>query len=221
MAEEAQNNEQEPTMEEILASIRKIISDGDVDEEGSGKTAEPDFQIQATDDDDATESLDELVAKKPTAIEDEDEEPLELTEMVNDDGSTTDVSELDNEEDIDDDLADNPMPDNEPDEEFEIMDAEPEPEPASLPPIATTLSDLNLVSNRPATETASSFAHLAGAVSATQGIPIGAGNKTLEDLVKELLRPMLKEWLDENLPPLVERLVEREINKLAGQIEKK
>ena len=33
MAEEATDEQQEPTMEEILASIRKIISDGDVDGE--------------------------------------------------------------------------------------------------------------------------------------------------------------------------------------------
>jgi cell pole-organizing protein PopZ len=31
--------------------------------------------------------------------------------------------------------------------------------------------------------------------------------RTLEDLVKEMLRPMLKSWLDDNLPGLVERIV--------------
>jgi len=45
------------------------------------------------------------------------------------------------------------------------------------------------------------------------GPGMGAG-KTLEDLVKEMLRPMLKEWLDKNLPPMVERFVEREIVRL-------
>ena len=45
------------------------------------------------------------------------------------------------------------------------------------------------------------------------GPTMGAG-KTLEDLAKEMLRPMLKEWLDRNLPPMVERLVEREIVRL-------
>jgi uncharacterized protein len=45
------------------------------------------------------------------------------------------------------------------------------------------------------------------------GPAMGAG-KTLEDLVKEMLRPMLKEWLDKNLPPMVERFVEREIVRL-------
>jgi cell pole-organizing protein PopZ len=40
------------------------------------------------------------------------------------------------------------------------------------------------------------------------------GGQTIEDLVKEMLRPMLKDWLDNNLPPMVERYVEREIARL-------
>jgi cell pole-organizing protein PopZ len=44
--------------------------------------------------------------------------------------------------------------------------------------------------------------------------PTMGNGKTLEDLVKEMLRPMLKEWLDRNLPPMVERFVEREIVRL-------
>jgi uncharacterized protein len=38
--------------------------------------------------------------------------------------------------------------------------------------------------------------------------------QTVEDLMKELLRPMLKAWLDDNLPPLVERLVRDEIERV-------
>ena len=38
--------------------------------------------------------------------------------------------------------------------------------------------------------------------------------RTIEDLVKEMLRPMLKAWLDENLPGLVERLVRAEIERV-------
>jgi uncharacterized protein len=39
--------------------------------------------------------------------------------------------------------------------------------------------------------------------------------RTLEDLVREMLRPMLKTWLDDNLPSLVERLVRAEIERVA------
>ncbi|RKE73581.1 hypothetical protein DFP91_1470 [Pseudorhodoplanes sinuspersici] len=39
--------------------------------------------------------------------------------------------------------------------------------------------------------------------------------RTLDDLVKEMLRPMLKSWLDDNLPSLVERLVRAEIERVS------
>ena len=46
------------------------------------------------------------------------------------------------------------------------------------------------------------------------GPVVGNNGKTVEELVKETLRPMLKEWLVQNLPQLVERYVEREIVRL-------
>jgi cell pole-organizing protein PopZ len=39
--------------------------------------------------------------------------------------------------------------------------------------------------------------------------------RTLEEVVSELLRPMLKTWLDENLPEMVERLVRAEIERVS------
>lgn len=39
--------------------------------------------------------------------------------------------------------------------------------------------------------------------------------RTLEDLVTDMLKPMLKTWLDDNLPPLVERLVRAEIERVS------
>ena len=40
------------------------------------------------------------------------------------------------------------------------------------------------------------------------------GGPTIEDLVREEVRPLLKDWLDNHLPPLVERLVRHEIERL-------
>jgi uncharacterized protein len=39
--------------------------------------------------------------------------------------------------------------------------------------------------------------------------------RTLEDLVRDMLRPMLKAWLDANLPAMVERLVRAEIERVS------
>ena len=44
---------------------------------------------------------------------------------------------------------------------------------------------------------------------------IGQNARTLEDLVKEMLRPMLKSWLDDNLPGVVERIVRAEIERVS------
>lgn len=46
------------------------------------------------------------------------------------------------------------------------------------------------------------------------GLLVGGNQQTIEDLVKDMLRPMLKDWLDRNLPGVVERYVEREIVRL-------
>lgn len=51
-------------------------------------------------------------------------------------------------------------------------------------------------------------------IAAEPGPNLGGGGKTIEEVVKEMLRPMLKEWLDKNLQPMVERMVEREIVRL-------
>jgi uncharacterized protein len=40
-------------------------------------------------------------------------------------------------------------------------------------------------------------------------------SRTLEDLVREMLKPMLKAWLDDNLPNMVERLVRAEIERVS------
>jgi cell pole-organizing protein PopZ len=39
--------------------------------------------------------------------------------------------------------------------------------------------------------------------------------RTLEDIVKDMLRPLLKQWLEDNLPGLVERLVRAEIERVS------
>lgn len=41
------------------------------------------------------------------------------------------------------------------------------------------------------------------------------GERSIEDLAREMLRGMLKQWLDDNLPSLVERLVREEIERVA------
>ena len=46
---------------------------------------------------------------------------------------------------------------------------------------------------------------------------LGAAGRTLEDVVRDLLRPLLQAWLDEHLPEVVERLVREEIARVVGE----
>jgi uncharacterized protein len=72
-----------------------------------------------------------------------------------------------------------------------------------------------------APETAAAATSLVGglvrSLSAGRATQVYSGGPTLEDLVRAELRPLLKEWLDTNLPPLVERLVRTEIERVVGR----
>jgi cell pole-organizing protein PopZ len=75
------------------------------------------------------------------------------------------------------------------------------------------------VEPRPAPDVAASIATLAkiagiGQAGRQPELPLGDVGRTLEDMVRELLRQPMKEWLDANLPRLVERMVRDEINRL-------
>jgi len=80
------------------------------------------------------------------------------------------------------------------------------PRPAPTPPPA--MPEASLISNTTKTAVDSAFSSLANIV-------LGQNARTLEDLVKEMLRPMLKTWLDDNLPGMVERIVRAEIERVS------
>ena len=68
--------------------------------------------------------------------------------------------------------------------------------------------DMPLVSPKTDAAVASSF----GALAAAQAMP---SDEQLDEIVREMIRPLLKAWLDDNLPVLVERLVRAEIERVA------
>ena len=50
--------------------------------------------------------------------------------------------------------------------------------------------------------------------------PIGGEQRTLEDVVRELLRPMMRGWLEEKLMSIVERAVKTELARALGEAER-
>lgn len=199
--------EEELSMEEILQSIRRIIAD---DDEGKGAAPAPE--------------------KAPAVVNPIPEsDVLELTEMVADDGSVTDVkSGVDVLDNIDAALAPPPAPITTPapaSAPAAKEEVKPTPTPPPAPAPRQDVADAEM-SNDDVDKLLSQAAESA-ALSALAKIPAEEkrayfhtqsptfrSGGTVEDMVEDLLRPMLKGWLDDNLPGIVEKIVEREVTRL-------
>ncbi|MGY6662225.1 MAG: DUF2497 domain-containing protein [Glycocaulis sp.] len=200
------NAEQEPTMEEILASIRRIINEDDEPQAEAAPAApqpaaEPEPQAEP-----AFEAAPEPEPEPEPQAEESvfDDDVLELTDRVEEETEGTspmaiadDLMIVDREEE----LASAPEPEPEP---------EPEPVMAEAPKPSPAEDDESLLAEPAASAAAGAFAAL------TENLRVSSDNgQTLEGIVRELMRPMLKQWLDENLPSIVEAKVQEEIERVA------
>lgn len=79
-------------------------------------------------------------------------------------------------------------------------------------------SPQGLVSDSAAQEIASKVGSLVRSVSAERAVGIGRPGVTIEDLVREEIKPVLKSWLDSHLPSLVERVVRAEIGRVIDRM---
>lgn len=75
-------------------------------------------------------------------------------------------------------------------------------------------SPAGLVGEQAATEIANSVGALVRSVSVERAASVGRAGVTIEDIVREEVKPVLKAWLDTHLPSLVERVVRAEINRV-------
>lgn len=215
---------QEPSMEEILASIRRIISDDDAKPEASApveapapapKAAAPALKASAP-------AMKAAPAPVATPVPPVAPTPAPAPAAKN------------SQDDIDAMLAsfDAPAPaaaaplapqPEEPEDVFELTEqmavpatpaegfqkVEPEDDlEFTESPSASKAEETPVLSATTAKAVESAFNSLATTV-------LSNNARTLEDLVKEMLRPMLKSWLDDNLPTLVERIVKAEIERVA------
>jgi cell pole-organizing protein PopZ len=243
-----QEAQQEPSMEEILASIRRIISE-DGDEEAA---AEVDAPEALADPEPEPEPEVAEVAEEEEVLElTDEEEVLELTDEVQDDGTVVNLNtgeevpgddapdgvveepQEEDEEEIELEMVDSDEPTEQPEENIAQPEADPEPEPEAEPepePVAVAEPEPvdalaaeaadRLVSENPAMNSVASLSALAAAVDThRRAVDPSIGPRTIEDLVKDVMRPMIREWLDDNLPSLVERMVGREIERLTREAE--
>ena len=227
---------QEPSMEEILASIRRIIADDEA--KPAEKTASP-----ATPAGSASSGA-APPAAKPAVMTDIPPSTIAAAQAKPAKAPDPPPAAGNSQDDIDAMLAGldaatseaevrPPLPDG---EVFELTDemALPDPappaptfskvepeddiefteakasrrQPAYEPPFESAAPARPILSHSTVSAVESAFNSLANTV-------LSNNARTLEDLVKEMLRPMLKSWLDDNLPGLVERIVKAEIERVS------
>lgn len=207
-------------MEEILASIRRIISD---DDPAKAPAAAAPAQKPAAP---RPAPMPRAVVPPPPPRA---PEPLARERIMTESDMNAALASPPHEEpapdilDLTEQMAAPPPPpspdfrtiDGQPDVVF--ADSEPEmPAPERQPmieeprraPMHEPMMDRNIMSGSTLAAVDSAFNTLAHTV-------LVQNARTLEDLVKEMLRPMLKTWLDDNLPGLVERLVRAEIERVS------
>ena len=198
-------NNQEPTMEEILASIRRIISEDDAPADGEEKAeaaevhpapvavSEPAVFASHGEEEPPAATFRTETAAHPLEAFGEEDDVLELTERL--DGDPLDSVEALEMSDLE-----------------VVAPPKPKKSARAAAPILEPLGDDEpLVSDPVASEAAYAF----GALERSLLMP--AAGRTLEDVVREMLRPMLKAWLDEHLPSIVEAQVQAEVARIARQ----
>ncbi len=223
----------EPSMEEILASIRRILSE----EEGAATLA-PEEEDELLLDTSMRVPVQDLpaTATEPPALE------PELSHGVQDHvapvhfatGSTLENPQLPPEPEQHFVFEAFPPAEEPPAPVFTPI-PEPEPvlnawaaEPLRAEPVSQPQPEQEkeytmdeqvqgpegLVGEQAFSEISNSVGALVRSVSAERSASIGRMGITIEDIVREEVKPVLKAWLDTHLPTLVERVVRAEINRV-------
>lgn len=186
-----QGDEPDPSMDDILASIRRILNEDE-------KTTKP--------------PPSGVLVLDPSMIVEEGEppagstsdEPLDEAPPANDTGLKLGVEEATALA-----TADDP-----------VRSGLAFPDMPSPPPTMSrdaVAPDSPLVAPAAAAAAANSVGSLVRTLAAERSAAVTRGGLTIEDLVREEVRPVLKEWLDTHLPPLVERMVRAELERVVGR----
>jgi cell pole-organizing protein PopZ len=182
-------------MEEILASIRRIISEEDHQSHDGGKVLDPQPPTPPAVEAQPPPRPEPVTARTPTP-------------RIFDQPSPLPASALDDEFMVFEHEA-----------EFEPMpEPEPAPAPKPVPPSPAPQAAAPQAEWRPMSQetlTSEPVAHqAAGSLSKLMGSMLVSSGATLDDVVRELMKPMLKEWLDANLSAIVEAEVAKEIDRI-------
>lgn len=211
------SSDKEPSIEEILGSIRQIISDEtakedlDIPEEAEEEVLELTNKLEEEAEEEiaqeeAEEGVGETDWDAALAEAEGDEEPEEKSPGAPEKPEEPEKADEISPDDID--LAESPTDD--PAEET-TQDTQPEPTPPvdESPPES---QEDDLLSADAAEQAASAIGKLSRHMPVERAPGQGV---TIEDIVRQEIRPILRGWLDENLPDLVECLVREQLEKIS------
>jgi uncharacterized protein len=197
---------QEPSMEEILASIRRIIAEDDSEKPAQrpAETASVELNPDAAASPEAERAMDAPPRESPAARIG----PLSASAKAARSATVLDLTE--------------PMASSASRSAAPVVDSSL----ASAPPASmdhTVANEAVSVSQsggapedaRGELMSSTTSAAVDSAFNALAQTVLVHNARTLEDLVREMLRPMLKVWLDDNLPGMVDRLVRAEIERVS------
>lgn len=198
MAEADEHKDQ--SMEEILQSIKRIISDDDTVEGGEEQTT------SATA---VSEDAEDSTVKGSDVLELKDMVEQGVKEQTSGDSDVLDA--IDNSLEHTDQQQAQPPTSTQTGKDGEDQDV--------LSEIDSLLSNETLQSSSQALSALKQQANAESEQPANpDAFPVTfRSGTTLEELVMEALRPELKRWLNANLPGIVEKLVAAEIKKITGQ----
>tara|TARA_R110000796_G_scaffold102651_1_gene211651 strand:+ start:2626 stop:3354 length:729 start_codon:yes stop_codon:yes gene_type:complete len=238
MANEAHK---EPTMEEILASIRKIISDDDTAPQAAEPAPVDDtpapVEVEASFDEDDLHDIDDVMFEEEPETEEAapeevvaDEEAFEV-EFEQFEADPDEVSEPPSFEEMlgaaravvaapkaeeAEEIVEEVFP--EATVEEVAPEPEPEPEPAAPEPVAASVEE-DMAATARYQQTVLTDDQTADVAAGALGKLISkmdmGGDNTIEGLVREMLKPMMKDWLDANLAKIVEEKVEAEVQRIS------
>lgn len=184
----------EPSMEEILASIRRILSEDEQAAAASagGEQAPP---AEAKGDDGVLQLTEAMLAPAPPAAPEHASAPGPAAAAA---------------------LPPPPSPRPPPAPPFAFQ-----PAPAPPAPAADAAGEGLLAAGATAAAAAAlgQLARPAAERAATAPAwPVGTGGLTVEEIVRQELRPLLSAWLNANLPRVVEEAVARELERVRARI---
>lgn len=237
MQEPNDNPEQEMTMDEILASIRRYV---DPHHEETSKTQTvPHVSVGYTDNIHHSANADRIhgyaqtsqdfgtihqfkdTPKRPTLSEDNSVEKSTLSTPIEHQRSAplkeflSASTSHDDQQDVVRLTPQQHQASSSPNPPSAIIQEQKDPEEIDQ----TVISKEELISQETQSQVRQSFSKLTETLQKKQPEPkmdATSGKITIDDMFRQLAIPMIKSWIDQNMPTMVEKLIEKEIKKITG-----